>query len=458
MTPTRTGGNPEGARFSEDGRQLVHIAMGGFALLLRYLSWWEGAVLAGVAIAFNLYALPRIAGDRLYRPAESARKYYSGVTLYPVSILLLLFALPDRRDIVAAAWGVLAFGDGMATLVGRHVRSPRIPWNTEKSLAGSLAFVLAGGAAATFLCWWCRPVIIPPPYPWFSLAMPFVAALAAAAVETMPIRLDDNVSVTATAAGVLWCVSLVSEDLIAAAAGPAFAALPVAIAANAGVALAGYFLRTVTAPGAAVGGVLGILILVSAGWGGWALLLATFAVAVVTSRLGLRRKTRLGIAEDRGGRRGAGNAFANTGVAAIAAMLSPLTYASGPAIAGFVAALTAGGSDTAASEIGKAWGRRTYLVPTLRRVAPGTPGAISVEGTAAGLIGAFGLGSLGVAFGLVPAGALFAVVAGATIGSFAESALGATLEPIGVVNNDVLNFLNTAIAAAATILLLKATA
>ena len=448
----------EGAGFSEDGRQLVHIAMGGFALLLRYLSWWEGAVLAGVAIAFNLYALPRIAGDRLYRPAESARKYYSGVTLYPVSILLLLVALPDRRDIVAAAWGVLAFGDGMATLAGRHLQSPRIPWNREKSLAGTLAFVLAGGAAASFLCWWCRPVIVPPPYPWFSLAMPFVAALAAAAVETIPIRLDDNISVTVTAGAVLWCASLVSEDLIAAATVSATAALPAAIAVNTLVAAAGYFARTVTAPGAIVGTVLGITILVAAGWAGWALLIATFALAVVTSRLGLRRKTLLGIAEERGGRRGAGNAFANTGVAAIAAVLAMLTYATGPALAAFVAALVAGGSDTAASEIGKAWGRRTYLVPTFRQVPPGTPGAVSLPGTAAGLVGAFGLGTIGAAFGLIPYGALPAVIAGATIGAFAESALASALEGPGVVNNDVLNFLNTAIAAATTVVLLKGAA
>jgi uncharacterized protein (TIGR00297 family) len=458
MTRRTVRSDVRGPGFSEDGRQLVHIAMGGFALLLRYLSWWEGAVLAGVAIAFNLYALPRIAGDRLYRPAEAARKYYSGVTLYPVSILLVLFALPDRRDIVAAAWGVLAFGDGMATLAGRHLASPRIPWNREKSVAGTAAFVLAGGAAASFLCWWCRPAIVPPPYLWFTLAMPFAAALAAAAVETIPIRLDDNLSVTATAAAVLWCGSLVNEDLTVAAAGTALAGLPAAIAVNAAVAAAGYFARTVTAPGALAGAALGIIILLSAGWGGWALLLATFALAVVTSRLGLRRKTALAIAEDRGGRRGAGNAFANTGVAAIAAVLSLLTYATGPALTAFVAALTAGGSDTAASEIGKAWGRRTYLVPTFRRATPGTPGAVSIQGTAAGLLGAIALGALGALLGLIPSEAVLPVVAGATIGAFAESALGATLEPPGVLNNDVLNFLNTAIAAAAAVLLLKATA
>ena len=50
------------------------------------------------------------------------------------------------------------------------------------------------------------------------------------------------------------------------------------------------------------------------------------------------------------------------------------------------------------------------------------------EGTAAGLVGAFVLGSLAVALGLVQANALGPIVLAATIGAFAESALGATLE------------------------------
>jgi len=58
-----------------------------------------------------------------------------------------------------------------------------------------------------------------------------------------------------------------------------------------------------------------------------------------------------------------------------------------------------------------------------------------------------------VLFGLVPAVTLPAIVLAATIGAFAESAMGATLEAPGIVNNDVLNFLNTAIAAAAAIFL-----
>ena len=377
----------------------------------------------------------------------------SGIALYPISILLLLLVLPDRRDIVAAAWGILAFGDGMATLVGHHVGGPRIPWNPGKSASGAAAFVVFGAAAGSFLCWWCAPTVIPPAYPWFSLWMPIVATVAAAAVETIPIRLDDNVSVPATAAAVLWWFSLISEDQIAAVAAGAPLVLPLAIGANAVVAIAGYAARTVTISGAVCGALLGITIVLSVGWGGWVLLLATFGAAVLTSRIGWRQKTQLGIAEERGGRRGGGNAFANTGVAAAAAALASLSYAQRPAMIAFVAALAAGGSDTVASEIGKAWGKRTFLVPTLRRVPPGTSGAISFEGTIAGLAGALLLGTLAVGLGLIHLKAVPIIVAAATIGAFAESAMGATLEQRGVVNNDVLNFLNTAIAAAAAIFL-----
>ncbi len=432
--------------FSEDGRQLVHISMGAVALLLRWITPSEAMVIAGAALIFNVYVLPHVATS-LFRPAERHGHVDPGIVFYPASVLLLLMLLPDRLDIVAAAWGIMAAGDGMATIVGRHVSSARIPWNRRRTVAGSAAFVLFGGAAGAFLCWWCEPRIVPPPYPWFAVWMPFAAALAGAAAETLPIRLDDNVSVPATAAAVLWATSLLNDDLVVETIAHAAAILPLAAGANGAVAAAGYFAGTVTRGGALCGAVLGILVVATAGWGGWGLLLATFALAAIASRLGLARKTMLGIAEPRGGRRGVANALANTGLAAIAGILSATTYATEPALVAFVAALAAAGSDTVASEIGKAFGRRTFLVTTLGRVTPGTSGALSFEGTAAGIAAAFALAGTGVALGLVRQSALLAIVIGATGGSLIESVFGATFEDAGILDNDALNFLNTAVAA-----------
>jgi uncharacterized protein (TIGR00297 family) len=294
--------------------------------------------------------------------------------------------------------------------------------------------------------------VVPPPYWWFSIAVPFVAAVAAAAVETLPIRLDDNVSVPMSAALVLWAASLVSEDLAAAALPAAIRTLPPALLANLAVAAAGYAIRSVSISGAVSGVIIGTTIFVFAGWRGWLLLIAAFLAATLASRLGLTRKSRLGIAEARGGRRGAANAFANTGIAAGAAGLSALTYAHDAALIAFAAALTAGASDTVASEIGKAWGRRTWLIAPLRQVRPGTSGALSLEGTAAGVAGAIVLAAVAVALGIIPGAALLPVAGGAIVGSFIESGLGAKLESQGVLNNDVLNFINTGAAAFAALI------
>jgi uncharacterized protein (TIGR00297 family) len=226
------------------------------------------------------------------------------------------------------------------------------------------------------------------------------------------------------------------------------AALPWAIAVNAATAWIGHRARAVSLSGAIGGALVGSIIYVGAGGRAWVLLFVTFLTASIVSRLGLQRKVMLGIAENRGGRRGAGNALANCGVAALAAIAAAATPYRSQALLALTAALTAGGSDTVASEIGKAFGRSTFLVTTFGRVKPGTSGAMSFEGTAAGLVAAFALGAIGLAAGLIPGTALLAVVAGATAGALVESALGATLEGPGILNNDMLNFINTAVAAA----------
>jgi uncharacterized protein (TIGR00297 family) len=461
---------------SENARQWVHIGSGLFALLLRWLTPWQVAGLAAFALAFNLLALPRIGGRRLYRPVDEARGFPLGILLYPLAVLLLALIFPSRPDITAAAWAILAFGDGAATLAGRSspftaenaenaekenlsATSARsavkrgLPWNPEKTVAGTIAFMICGGIGALALAWWTRPAVMPAPPLAFTIIAPLVAAIVAAFVETIPVRLDDNTSVPAAAATVLWLASLMDRAAFDAVRASVIAALPWAVGINALTAWLGYRAKTVSRSGAIAGALVGIVIYGGGGGGAWIVLFATFLAASIASRLGWRRKALLGIAEERGGRRGAGNAIANCGVAAMAAIAAVTTPYSSAALLALVAALTAGGSDTVASEIGKAWGRSTFLVTTFRRVRPGTPGAMSIEGTAAGLLAAFALAAIGVALGLIPASAIPAIVAGATAGALVESALGATLEGPGILNNDMLNFINTAVAAAVALAL-----
>jgi uncharacterized protein (TIGR00297 family) len=450
---SRRSGEAAKADHSEVARQLVHVSMGGFALLLRWITWPQALALAGGALLFNVFVLPLFAA-RLYRPGDRPRSLH-GIVFYPLSVLILLLLFPARLDIVAAAWGILAAGDGIATLAGRAIGGPRWPWNPDKTVAGTLAFFVAGTAAGVFLAIWCRPVQVPVA---FALAAVPIAAVTAALVETIPIKLDDNLSVALSAGAMLWIVSLVvtrHASRLQAAFAPTphvhndyiftvTLGLQAVVAANVAVAVAGYAARTVSIAGAVTGAIIGTIIFVSLGWRGWTLLLVTFIAASIASRLGLARKQRLGIDEDRGGRRGPGNAVANTGAAAIAALLAGLDVHPEAARLAFVAALVTAGSDTIASEIGKAFGRRTFSITSFSRVPAGTSGAMSLEGTAAGVLGALGLAAGGAALGLVPAAVLPVLVIGATAGALVESWLGATLEGPGILNNDVLNFINSA--------------
>jgi uncharacterized protein (TIGR00297 family) len=429
----------------------VHVGSGAFAFLLRGLTWREGAALAAVALAFNVLVLPRIGGRQLYRPVDRARGFPLGILLYPLAVLMLILIFSSRLDIAAAAWGILAFGDGAATLVGQRADGRRWPWNPDKTIAGSAAFVLFASAGGVLLAWWTRANVSPPPSLWFVVLAPVVAAFAAAAVEALPVRLDDNISVPAAAAAILWLASLMTADAVHANVAAVARAAPIALVVNGAVAWAGYRARSVSISGAVGGAIVGVIIYAGAGVAAWMLLLLAFILASVTSRLGLTRKTLLGIAEERGGRRGAGNAFANCGVASLAAVAYVTTPYAAAAMLALATALTAGGSDTVASEIGKAWGRSTFLVTSLGRVKPGTPGAMSIEGTAAGIVAALTLAVISAGFGLIAANLILAVVVGATVGALVESALGATLEEPGILNNDMLNFINTGVAAVVAI-------
>jgi uncharacterized protein (TIGR00297 family) len=426
---------------------LLHIGVGFAALLLPMLTWWQHVSLAGLAVVGCALLLPGLPGHPLVR--DSDPRLPTSALCYALGVLLLLVTFPTRPDLAGCAWGIFAAGDGCATLAGRAWGETRWPWNRHKSVAGSVAFVVCGSAMGLLLAWLLRPYASGVSVSFaFLLGATLTAAIVSAAVETIPIRLDDNVSVPAAATLMLWCLALISPHADVDAWPLVTQAIPIGLLISASLAAAIWWARGVTVAGAITGAMIGTLIYAGAGWRGWLMLVLAFGAAWATSRIGLARKRVLGIDEARGGRRNAASALANCGLGAIAALGVVFTPFHDAALLALVTALTAGASDTVASEIGKAWGRRTLRLTNLQSVAPGTPGAVSLEGTAAGLAWAFVMSVTASALGLLPFGLLWMVILGATIGSIVENALAATLEADHIVNKDVLNFVNTFVAVA----------
>jgi uncharacterized protein (TIGR00297 family) len=188
-------------------------------------------------------------------------------------------------------------------------------------------------------------------------------------------------------------------------------------------------------------------------------LLAVVGLTFLSTRLGRKRKEILGIAERRQGRTAA-QVAANLGVAAMASSgfaqswliesgwIRAAAYAPAILLALPLAALAEAAADTVSSEIGQILGGQPRMITTLRRVEPGTDGGISLIGTLVGVAAAAIIAAIG-AWALGGGAALFWIsAAGGVFGLFFDSLLGATLERRGWLNNDAVNFLSTASAAA----------
>ncbi len=416
--------------------------MAAFALLLRYLTWSQAAVLAAGALAFNAFALASLA-PRIVRRA-GGRVVGAGILFYPLSVLALVFAFRDRLDLVAGAWGVMAFGDGFATLVGTSMNGRPLPCNPQKSWNGLAAFVIAGSIGAIALMMWVAPATNPPPSREFLLFAPLAATIVAALVETFPIGLDDNLSVPAAAGITLWFASQINQPL------PDWIDLAGALVVSVPVALLIWRTRTVTFGGAVVGVICAVLIYIGTYLAGIVVLGIALFLTIITSRLGRARKLRLGVEEDREGRRGAANIAANCGVGALGGALAAFSndWGGGAGALMVVAAIAAGASDTVASEIGKAFGGQPRAFPSFRAVPPGTPGAVSVVGTLAGVVAATLIALPAFGMWLLPSDRLWLVVAACTAGAFLESALATRFERADGLDNHTLNLINTGCAAA----------
>lgn len=221
--------------------------------------------------------------------------------------------------------------------------------------------------------------------------------------------------------------------------------------------------KLLTPAGLLHAGFLGIVLWGTLGWRGYLLMMFYFLVGSAATRIGMAQKEAAGIAEKRSGARGPENVWGSALVATFCA-LGVYIFATVPSfwaptvvsllLLGYVASMSTKLADTCASEVGKAYGKHTFLITNLQPVARGTEGAVSLEGTVAGIVASAAIASLGWALSLIMPLDIGICVIAAFVATNLESVIGATLQPkISWMTNEVVNVINTLIGAVVAILL-----
>lgn len=219
---------------------------------------------------------------------------------------------------------------------------------------------------------------------------------------------------------------------------------------------------------------LGVMIWGTLGWRGYLIVAFYFIIGSGVTRIGLAQKEAEGIAEKRSGARGPENVWGSALTALFCAIgvwlvtcqayftnlfTSPFPVCSSADELGapllllaYVASFSTKLSDTCASEIGKAYGKRTFSLLTLQPVARGTEGAVSLEGTLAGVVASIAIAIVGWGIGLIDLTGVLICALAAFIATNAESVIGATLqEQLTWLTNEMVNFICTLIGAIAAI-------
>lgn len=177
-------------------RVFIRPAAMAFPLLGLFLNRLSLLILVGSVLALSFLAdvarltvkkaqqlstQELLAGVKIYKQAEA--RQVSSITIFLLGVFLsfLLF----RQEIAIACTGFLIFGDMMAKIIGISYGKRLMFAGNQKTLEGFLGFWSASVSVSYFL--WLAGVL--------PIGIGLVGALVAAAVESLPLSVNDNLSV-----------------------------------------------------------------------------------------------------------------------------------------------------------------------------------------------------------------------------------------------------------------------
>ncbi|XP_010483456.1 PREDICTED: farnesol kinase, chloroplastic [Camelina sativa] len=192
-------------------RKLVHINIGLVFMLCwpLFSSGIQGALFASLVPGLNIIRM-LLLGLGVYHDEGTIksmsrhgdrRELLKGPLYYALSITVACIFCWKTSPVAIAVICNLCAGDGMADIVGRRLGTERLPYNRNKSFAGSIGMATAGFLASVGYMYYFASF----GYIEDSVGMILrfaVISIASALVESLPIStdIDDNLTISLTSA------------------------------------------------------------------------------------------------------------------------------------------------------------------------------------------------------------------------------------------------------------------
>ena len=194
-------------------------------------------------------------------------------------------------------------------------------------------------------------------------------------------------------------------------------------------------------------GILGTILWGCFSWQGWRSVVVYLLFGSLVTKIGYKFKKEQGIAEKRGGRRGPENVWGSAATGLVLAIMTKFNPANEVLFkVGFASSFSAKLADTFRSEIGKRFGKDTYLITSFKKVERGTEGGISIEGTLASIFGSIFMAFIMLCLSIISTKYHFIIVIfSGFLATLSESIIGAKFQNKYKLSNELVNAIQTSI-------------
>ncbi len=190
-------------------RKIIHIGTGPvfvFCWLLFDNSpaarWMAALVPFAITVQFALIGLGILKDEASVKAMSRTgdpKEILRGPLYYGIIFVLMTLIFWKDSPIGIIALMLMCGGDGIADVVGRRVKSPKLPWSKEKSVAGSLAVFVGGWFLALFVLSIYGYAGVSG-FSSTNFALPTaIIAFGVMLVESLPFKDVDNLTITIAA-------------------------------------------------------------------------------------------------------------------------------------------------------------------------------------------------------------------------------------------------------------------